>query len=751
MEPSDLAPVALVAGLYLLVVPRLPRHAIPARLAVVCLSLATMAYYVHWRFSASFGDDEVYSAQWVWVRFCFAFEAVALIEVVLTQPWFVGWVDRSAEADRYERALRARPIDSVPSVDVFIPTYNEELDVLERSIVGAAGLDYPNFQVWVLDDGRRDWLRDYCAELGVNYLRRDDNAHAKAGNINRALPRTSGEFILILDADFVPHRNFLWRTIGFFDDPKIACVQTPQGFFNLDPIQVNMHLGVRMPEEQRLFFDTILLGRDRFDVAFCCGSGMVLRRSSLEAVGGFPTGSITEDVLLTLEQLRRGEITRYLPERLALGLSPESVAAYFIQRQRWCRGQIQMIYLKEGPLGPGLSLWQRLAFLPLYWFVALPFRLFLLLMPLIYVLFNLSPMKIDSVGELVSHAMPMILATILATRWFAPGSYVPLVSSAMSVFTAIRIAPVALHSLVRPFGVAFKVTPKGSAAETRTDPWVATVASLYLIFSIACLVLANLPAFQAVRDSTALLMSSGWIIANSLVVLLVLLMALDRPRLRTQERFAIRERSIGARIDDAAGCQVRDLSMGGALLDFGNSPSPAHGASVTLDLESVGVLPATIVHRAGSLAGVSFGTLAPTEHRRLLALTAELAAGGTDRRRSHRRVMLGVRNSVVANGAAFACTIVDASLSGALVQFDQPVADLGERIGLSFPGVGVVPAKVVRNRGGAVALRFDELKPLHRQLLILRLYTEGLWNNAEGVLDTAAIAKHLALRMATPR
>src|SRR5215813_5757610 len=121
--------------------------------------------------------------------------------------------------------------------------------------------------------------------------------------------------------------------------------------------------------------------RDAWDVAFCCGSGAVFRRTCLEAIGGIPTESVTEDILSSLVMLRKGLVTRYLNERLSLGLAAESLDAFFVQRKRWCRGGIQMIYLKTGPFGPGLTLMQRLFFLPTFWAIELPSQFLGLVIP----------------------------------------------------------------------------------------------------------------------------------------------------------------------------------------------------------------------------------------------------------------------------------------------------------------------------------------------------------------------------------
>ena len=139
--------------------------------------------------------------------------------------------ERSGEVEAHKRWFEP----NAPLIDVFICTYNEEAAILERTIIGATGLRYPNYRVWVLDDGRRSWLQQLSERLGCHYLTRPDNRHAKAGNINHALRHVAGlpeqpEFISILDADFVTTPDFLSRTMALFHDPTVGVVQTPQHF-----------------------------------------------------------------------------------------------------------------------------------------------------------------------------------------------------------------------------------------------------------------------------------------------------------------------------------------------------------------------------------------------------------------------------------------------------------------------------------------------------------------------------------------
>ncbi|OOZ36705.1 hypothetical protein BOW52_10615 [Solemya elarraichensis gill symbiont] len=176
--------------------------------------------------------------------------------------------------------------------------------------------------VWVLDDGKREWLKEFCKEHNVNYLTREDNSHAKAGNLNDGLKHASGELFAIFDADFVPLSDYLKRTTGFFvNNPDVGLVQTPQHFYNRDPIQSNLYLDKLLPDEQRLFFDVMAPCRDRWNAAFCCGSCSITRRKAVDEIGGIPTSSITEDLLTTLSLLKAGYKTIYLNEKLSPSVS----------------------------------------------------------------------------------------------------------------------------------------------------------------------------------------------------------------------------------------------------------------------------------------------------------------------------------------------------------------------------------------------------------------------------------------------
>jgi cellulose synthase (UDP-forming) len=255
-------------------------------------------------------------------------ELVGIITAALSLLFLTRTRDRSPDADANVEWLSS--LEHPPSIDVLICSYNEEKEILGRRIVGALGMDYPNFRVWMLDDSRRAWVKTLCAELDCRYLSRSDNVYAKAGNINHALSHIAElpnppELVSILDADFVPTPQFLKRAMSLFRDSTIGLVQTPQHFVNPDPIQINLGATKFCPDEQRLFFDIVLPAKDAWSAAFCCGTSSIVRMAPLMEIGCFPTDSVTEDYLLSLRLKERGFLTAYLNEPLTYGLAPEGL------------------------------------------------------------------------------------------------------------------------------------------------------------------------------------------------------------------------------------------------------------------------------------------------------------------------------------------------------------------------------------------------------------------------------------------
>ncbi|HLZ68021.1 MAG TPA: glycosyltransferase [Aliidongia sp.] len=610
MPSEALSPNLLALGAVIAICALFPRGSNRGRTIFAMIAIAAGSRYLWWRWTETVYPVDFSTGQGLWILGCFSLELLVMLDNMLGQVALSRTIDRSAEADRYEARMRGRPLDHLPSVDVFIPTYDEEHSVLERSIVGALALDYPNFTVWVLDDGRRPWLAALCAAKGARYLTRPDNEHAKAGNINAALPRTNGDLIAVLDADFVPRRNFLWRTVGFFDEPRVACLQTPQHFFNKDHIQTNLGLGGRWSDDQRLFFDLVMPSRDAWGAAFSCGTGCLMRRTAFEAISGMAVGSICEDMLTSMVLKRHGFETIYLNEALCIGLAPESTSAFFVQRSRWARGHVQMLFLKNGIFGPNLPFLYRLLSLPGYWILQVPVRLLFIALPLLYLMTGTTPLVVTDSERFIAHLGPAMITGVGLIWWLARDSYCPLLTDAAQLFLAIRVAPATLLSLAKPFGLPFRVTPKGASARgERADRTVLWICLGLLIATIAAMAWNGLDDWHTAADRSTLPLSAVWATINCTILGLAAMIACEGRRDRSEERFSLDAPARCAAGDSWLPCVIADASLTGARLVFPGAPPARVGARVTLDMPEIGRLTGRVMRADDHALGVVFEDL----------------------------------------------------------------------------------------------------------------------------------------------
>jgi cellulose synthase (UDP-forming) len=615
------APTLFVIASIYLIGPMLPLTRSWARLLIFSIVGIVLVRYMSWRLFDTVlpARGTWYEVGWVW--FCLTIEWLSLLDISILYLTFLRATDHSSEADRHEARLRARAPQRLPWVDVYIPTYNEPFAVLEKTLTGALSIEYPNFRLWVLDDGRRSWLKDFCEAKGIGYLTRPNNAHAKAGNINHALTKTDAEYVAVFDADFIPQRNFLLRTLGFFSDPRVGIVQTPHAFYNHDPMQANLALRRALPNDQSFFFESIMPSRDGWNAAFCCGSNSVVRRSALRRIGdALPTESLTEDILLTLALLQRGFVTRYLCERLAYGLAPESLDAFFVQRQRWARGGIQTLFLASGPFGRGISFVQRLMFLPTHWLSQSPVLMLALIAPLVFLWTGILPFVDVTTEAEVYYFVPTILALMGGVWVYAPKHFSPLAAYVLGTFQSFRLLPHVVQTIVRPFGHIFKVTPKGhDSGPRRYEYGIFWSAAILIALTVTGLLINTIPEYQIV-PMTAFMPIAAFLAALNIVVLFfVCMLSLQAPIRRAEERFQIDE---PIWLFNAAGAlttgRTKNLSLSGiGIAVDGNRPPPAIGESIRLYVTEVGFVTGNVARRGDGFVGVQFD-LPPSVERDLL-------------------------------------------------------------------------------------------------------------------------------------
>lgn len=467
--------------------------------------------------------------------------------------------------------LRTRTVVVPPpgrSVDVFITTYNEDLDLLRQTVRAALRMRYPH-TTWVLDDGRRDDVRTMCEELGARYLRRDDNRHAKAGNWNHAFAKTSGELIATFDADHVPRADFLERTLGFFRDPKVALVQVPQQYHNLDSVQHRVNWKTRRAYgEQDVFFRLVMPGKDHWNAAFFCGTGAVLRREALAPHGGILTGTITEDLHTSIVLHADGWKSVYLNEVLVTGLAPMDLHSFAIQRLRWAEGNLQTAKHVNPVTSRGLTASQRVAYLAslYHWTIGFP-----------KLIFYLAPPWILFTGHFpIANFDARFLALYLTFLGTLIGSYV-IVSrgtgrlfmdelfNMASFFTLLRAAKRVVFGRGRPS--TFQVTPKTGAGSG--DQWEVAPHLVLLGFSMLAISWSLLGlGFGVSDDAFGSAVATFWTLYNMGLMVGVVRLATRPAQKRRSCRFRaafpaeIRGRASG---DNAIGITA-DISDRGCTL-----------------------------------------------------------------------------------------------------------------------------------------------------------------------------------------
>lgn len=354
--------------------------------------------------------------------------------------------------------------DIWPTVDVYIPTYNESLDVVRDTVLAAQCIDYPKdkLNIYLLDDGKRSEFAVFATNVGVGYITRNDNLHAKAGNLNHAMKLTNGELICIFDCDHVSTRIFLQATIGsFIQDPKLALLQTPHYFYSPDPFERNLYKENDIPNEGALFYGPIQQGNDNWNATFFCGSCAVIRRKALDEIGGFAVETVTEDAHTALKMQRLGWKSAFLAIPLAAGLATERLAVHVIQRNRWARGMTQIFRVDNPLLGRGLTWQQRLCYLSamLYFQFALP-RIVFLTAPLAYLLFNLNIVH-SSAGIILAYALPHFLLPLYVNSRLNGRHRYSFWGEIYDLVLAFHLVIPTLFTMIFPKRGSFNVTDKG--------------------------------------------------------------------------------------------------------------------------------------------------------------------------------------------------------------------------------------------------------------------------------------------------
>jgi len=493
--------------------------------AAVAAALCASGFYLLFLLNPAYRGDT-----WLWVA-TLAAEGLTVFQALGTWWTILAHDDRPDSPEVYVHRRQLLAGEWAPTVDVFITACGEPLEIVLGTVRAARDMRIPH-RTWVLDDGRSDALRDACAREGVGYLRRSGREHAKAGNVNAALARTDGEFVLILDADHVPSPEFLVRALPHLHDGHVAFVQTPQTFPSARGL-----VATGAAEAQRIFYELVCPGKNHFNAVFCVGTNVVFRRQALAEIGGLYTASNSEDIWTSLELHRRGWRSVFLREALARGLAPDNLLSYFKQQFRWSYGGFEV--LVRGRLfrrRSGLTLDQRFQYLltGTNYLLSLSVLVFMFL-PSAYLLFGLSPVRAD-LGSWLTHYVPFYVLIVLVT-WLQCGGFKP-----AAIVTSIGAAPVHARALLM-------VLLRRKASWTVTNARAGGLPGVELVLPQVALLLLNavgiVVGLAAVTDPPATVLAVGWAALHILFLGRVIAEAVLGPR---REPGRIEERKAGARI-----------------------------------------------------------------------------------------------------------------------------------------------------------------------------------------------------------
>ena len=464
----------------------------------------------------------------------------------------------------------------VPSIAVLICTYNEPLNLLEKTIAASTNLKYPKhkLKIYVCDDGRRDTLKKLCDKYNVSYITRDNNEGAKAGNINNALKYITEDLFAVLDADMIPREEFLEKTVGYFSDENMAFVQTPQVYYNQDMYQYNLKKNI--PNEQDFFMRDIQEARASRGAVLHVGTNAVFRKKYVDEIGGYPTCSITEDMAVGMLLQEKGYSSILVNEELVLGLSATTFTELVKQRDRWCRGNLQVLKHFNPLFSKGLTFGQKVAYFDgsVYWFSNLQ-KIIYIYCPIIYLI--TSTLIIDTgIIELLSVYIPFLVSQSLIFKAFSPKTR----SITWAHYYDTAMAPHLCLSIIKELlclKINFNVTSKDVLLDKKSFQLKIVLPHIIIItLTIIGWIISTILVLNNNMNISAYLINISWSIFNLLGAFICIKVAYQKPIFRRSERIIVNE-DIYIELSDKSNNLFK-----GKLLDISGT-----GAGILLEKDSV--------------------------------------------------------------------------------------------------------------------------------------------------------------------
>lgn len=546
----------------------------------LAIAVAIATRYVYWRATSTLPpSDDILS---------FIPGIILLVAELYSITMLFIAVMVGAEPVKRKHVPLSGPKSDYPSVDILIPSYNEDEDILGTTMAACVNLDYPKdkMTVYLCDDGgtdqkcndkdaakrhqalqRRKDMQALCKDMGVVYRTRAKNEHAKAGNMNEVVKNSSGDLIVVFDADHAPVRDFLQKTIGHFQkDKNLFLVQTPHYFLNPDPVEKNLGTFSFMPSENEMFYSVTQKGLDKWDSSFFCGSGAVLKREALNTVGGFSGITITEDCETALDLHSNGWSSAYVDEPLLAGFQPETIEAFITQRSRWCQGMIQIFLLKPPFFKKGLNFMQRVAYLSsmTFWFFPLS-RLTFMIAPMLYIFFNLE-IYTASVQEFMAYTGLLMASAVITQNYLYHSVRWPWISETYEYVQSLHLVPVIFSTIWKPHAPNFKVTDKGISLEKDFfSPKGWAFVGMFVLLLAACIT-ALYRLWLDNFTNELLMVVGGWSVFNLLLGGLALGIMSEKKELRRHYRLASKTPNVTYELVTESGTKVvtaENFAIGG--------------------------------------------------------------------------------------------------------------------------------------------------------------------------------------------
>ena len=598
------------------------------KMLIIMSSVITITYIV-WRFT-TVPTNSVLS---------FILGAILLIsELIGVSQFFIFEYLFTKNYKLKRKTLANFDEDKIPAVDVLICTYNEPLKLVEKTMLAALEMNYVRgkLKVYVCDDGKRDNLKELCNKYGVGYITREGNEGAKAGNINNALKFIKGDLFAVLDADMIPKKNFLERTVGYFSEKEVAFVQAPQVYYNQDMYQYN--LKKKVPNEQDFFMRDIQSARASINAVLHIGTNAVFRKQYVHEIGGYPTTSITEDMAVGMLLQDKGYKTIFVNEELVYGLSVTTFEDLVKQRDRWCRGNLQVMRGFNPLVRKGLTLSQKIAYVDgvIYWFSSLQ-KMVYMIAPMIYLIFGVLILNATLIN-LLEMFIPFFLGQILVFAALSPRTRSLKWSHIYEVSMAPHISLSVLRELFK-FKIGFNVTPKDGVNKKPYFQYGIAMPHIVLaIISVIAWIVGTYCLLKGYMGIGPYIINIAWSLYNFMAMITCIKVAYQKPIFRKTERVVLKtpmKTQFGINGCELGQCEIIDISEEGVGISlninklvkkdkrFIRKTKVKVGQDITIDIPNKGYhcfINGVVSRIDGNSVGIKFKELSTMEIRNVISV-----------------------------------------------------------------------------------------------------------------------------------